>query len=249
MPVAPPANEIGSQMLSGLENFLDEIEGTDARALIVYSARERAFCAGADLRELFAAIDGRPYAAYRGELANFIDRIHRVMDRLDALPLTTIGAVHGVCFGGGFELALTLDMLVADPTARFCFPELRLGIVPGFGGVPRLERELPNAAIRDLLLSGRSYGAKKAANLGLVSQVVGRGQALEVARGLAQQVALFDPEVQAAAKAFIKALPVARLAEEKRLFLEMFRSERVVQALGRFVHSEDAMPYLPSEGR
>jgi len=73
--------------------------------------------------------------------------------------LVTVAAVHGVVFGGGFELALTCDMIVADRTARFCFPELRLGLIPGFGGIPRLKRDLGNGLVRDLLMTGRSISA------------------------------------------------------------------------------------------
>ena len=78
----------------------------------------------------------------RREARHFIDRIHAVFNTIDACPLTTIAAVNGVVFGGGFELALVCDLIVADKTARFCFPELRLGLIPGFGGIPRLERDL-----------------------------------------------------------------------------------------------------------
>ncbi len=242
-----PANEIGTEVLDALERFLDAVEAQRPRAVLVRSGLDKGFCAGADLRELHAGIEGRDYDSYRPELARFLDRIHGVMDRLDTLPCTTVGAIHGLCFGGGFELALALDVLVADATARFCFPELRLGIIPGFGGIPRLKRELGNAVVRDLIMSGRSINAKKASALGLVSQVVGRGQALEVAREVAAQAARFAPEVQARAKGFIKDVPVEALREEKRIFLEMFQDPRVVEALGRFVRSDDPMPYLPGE--
>ena len=76
---------------------------------------------------------------------DFLERIHRVLNLIDAAPLTTIAAVHGVTFGGGFELALACDLIIADKMARFCFPELRLGLIPGFGGIPRLKRDLGNA--------------------------------------------------------------------------------------------------------
>ena len=104
------------------------------------------------------------------------------MNTIDASPLTTIAAVHGVTFGGGFELALVSDLIIADKMARFCFPELRLGLVPGFGGIPRLKRDFGNAVVRDLLLTGRSFNATKAQQIGLVSQVVGEGEALRAAR-------------------------------------------------------------------
>jgi enoyl-CoA hydratase/carnithine racemase len=242
-----PLNEIGSVVLDGLERFVDAVERERPRAVIVYSGLPRGFCAGADLRELYAAVAGRELSAYHGQLARTLDRIHAVMNRLDALPVTTVGAIHGACFGGGFELALTLDVLVADVTARFCLPELRLGIIPGFGAIPRLQREVGNAVVRDLIFTGRSFNAKKAQELGLVSQVTARGEALNVAREVAVQAARFAPEVQAQAKRFIKRVPIAELDAEKELFLQLFKEPRVVEALRRFVESSDAMPYLPAE--
>ena len=242
-----PLNEIGSVVLDALERFVEAVERDRPRAVLVYSALERGFCAGADLRELYAAIAGREPADYLAQLARTLDRIHAVMNRLDALPVTTVGAIHGACFGGGFELALTLDVLIADATARFCLPELRLGIIPGFGAIPRLQREVGNAVVRDLIFTGRSINAKKAQELGLVSQVTARGEALNVAREVAAQAARFAPEVQAPAKRFIKRVPYVELAAEKELFLQLFTQPRVVAALRRFVESEDAMPYLPEE--
>jgi len=244
----PPLNEIGREMLGALERCLEDIDRKRPRAVIVYSGLPRGFCAGADLRELHRAIEGRAYAEYRAELAAFIDRIHGVANRFDGLPCATIGAVHGTCFGGGFELALTLDVVVAETTARFCFPELRLGLVPGFGGIPRLAREVPNAVIRDLLLTGRSLGARRAYELGLVSQVVQRGEGLNVARDVAAQSARFAPEVVASAKAFMKPIPHDELEREKALFLSMFADGRVARALAEFDASTERMPYLPSGG-
>lgn len=243
-----PCNEIGSAMLSGLERMLDEVSESDARALVMHSTSDKGFCAGADLRELFAAIEGREYAAYEADLRAFLDRIHAVMDRLDALPMTTVGALHGVCFGGGFELSLTLDVLVADRSTRFCFPELRLGIIPGFGGIPRLKRDVPNGVVRDLLLTGRSISAKRAAELGLVSQLVAPGKALDVAMQVAKQAALFNPVAAGVAKRFIKPVLREALDEEKALFMGLFEQPAVVRALQDFAQRTDAMPYQPRAG-
>lgn len=244
-----PLNEIGREMVAELERFLDDMDHRRPRAIVVYSGQPRGFCAGADLRQLYFAIRDRGAEAYRDELAGFLDRVHAVMDRFDSLPCTTVGAIHGVCFGGGFELALTLDVLVADASARFCFPELRLGLIPGFGGIPRLRREVPNAVVRDLILTGRSVGAKKAAALGFVSQAVAKGEALNVAREVAHQASLFEAAVVREAKSFMKPVPFAELADEKTRFLRLFMSPVVVEALRRFVESNDAMPYLPPETR
>jgi enoyl-CoA hydratase/carnithine racemase len=244
-----PCNEIGLEVLGDLERFLDDPALVDAHALVVYSAQPKGFCAGANLRQLYRGIVERPATEHVPALRDFLDRIHSVMDRLDALPMTTIAAIHGVCFGGGFELALACDLRVVDRTARFCFPELRLGIVPGFGGIPRLRRELPNAVVRDLLLTGRSLNAKRAVELGLATQMVATGKALEVAHRMATQVSLFDALASREAKTMIKrADDVALRAEllaEKECFVRLFQRPETVDALRRFVESSDRMPYLP----
>jgi enoyl-CoA hydratase/carnithine racemase len=242
-----PLNEIGTSMLSDLEKALDDIDTSKARALIIYSGLDRGFCAGADLRELYSQILAMPESEHLAHMRSFLDRIHKVMDRLDTLAITTIGAIHGVCFGGGFELALTCDLLIADQTARFCFPELRLGIIPCFGGIPRLKRDLPNSVVRDLVLTGRSINAKRAVEIGLISQMVSKGEALSVASRVAEQAMRFDRHAAALAKAFIKPLPRQELEQEKEHFLTLFQSPFVKTSLRRFVESNDLMPYLPQD--
>jgi len=167
------------------------------------------------------------------------------MNAIDAAPLTTIAAVHGVTFGGGFELALTCDLIVADKMARFCFPELRLGLIPGFGGIPRLKRDLGNAVVRDLLLTGRSINASKAQSVGLVSQVTAEGDALRVARATAAQLNKFDRDTAAAAKRFVKPVPHEDLSREIDIFCDLFTRPAVEAGLRKFVESTDTLPYLP----
>jgi enoyl-CoA hydratase/carnithine racemase len=240
-----PCNEIGTTMLAELERFLDEVDTENAAALIVHSSIKGGFSAGADLRELYQGLLDVPEKQQEPGLRRFIDRIHAVMDRLDMLPLTTIGVVHGVCFGGGFELALTCDLLIAEKSARFAFPELRLGIIPGFGGIPRLRRDISNAVVRDLLLTGRSINAKKALACGLVSQMVPTGDGLRAARATARQCTKFDPEAAAACKRFMKPLPREQLRLEKEQFLRLANRPFLKAALKKFVESSDVRPYLP----
>jgi enoyl-CoA hydratase/carnithine racemase len=242
---APPVNEIGLGMLEALERALAKIDPSQGRALLIYSALPSGFCAGADLRALYAGLIAMPDASERQrQVGDFIDRIHAVFKRLDALPLTTVGAIHGVCFGGGFELALTCDVLVADKTARFCFPELRLGIVPGFGGIPRLKREVGNGVVRDLLLTGRSMNAKRAQNIGLVSQMVAQGKHVDAGRATARQATRFDRDAAETCKAFIKPIPHAELELEKQHFKRLVTRPVVLDALKKFVESTDLRPYL-----
>ncbi|MFZ0287087.1 MAG: enoyl-CoA hydratase/isomerase family protein, partial [Terriglobales bacterium] len=158
---------------------------------------------------------------------------------------TTVAAVHGVTFGGGFELALTCDLIIADKMTRFCFPELRLGLIPGFGGIPRLKRDLGNAVVRDLLLTGRSFNAIKAQQIGIVSQVVSEGEALRAARATAAQLKKFDRTTAAAAKKFVKPIPYEELKQEIDLFCELFARPAVEAGLRKFVQSTEALPYLP----
>jgi enoyl-CoA hydratase/carnithine racemase len=242
-----PCNELGSASLVELEKFAAVLESmqAEAHALIIYSEMKPGFCAGADLRELYQRSHAMEKAEAAAGVRNFLERIHRVLNRIDATPLTTIAAVHGVTFGGGFELALTCDLIIADKMARFCFPELRLGLIPGFGGIPRLKRDLGNAVVRDLFLTGRSFNATKAQQIGLVSQVVGEGEALRAARATAAQLGKFDRATAAAAKKFIKPIPEEELRQEIDLFCELFARPAVQAGLRKFVESTDAQPYLP----
>src|ERR1700730_12581046 len=242
-----PCNELGSLALEELEAFAPALEGMqpNAHALIIYSTLECGFCAGADLRELYQRSHAMEKAAALKGVREFLERIHRVLNQIDASPLTTIAAVHGVTFGGGFELALACDLIIADKMARFCFPELRLGLIPGFGGIPRLKRDLGNAVVRDLLLTGRSFNATKLQQVGLISQVVAGGEALRVARATAAQLGKFDRRTTIAAKKFIKPIPYEELRREIDIFCQLFAQPAAESGLRKFAESEDAQPYLP----
>ena len=242
-----PCNELGSLSLGELEKFttaLDDLERS-AHALIIYSELKSGFCAGADLRELYQRSQGMDQLETVRGVRDFLERIHRSLNAVDAAPLTTIAAVHGVTFGGGFELALACDLIIADKTARFCFPELRLGLIPGFGGIPRLKRDLGNAVVRDLLLTGRSFNVTKAQQIGLVSQVVSEGEALQAARTTAAQLGKLDRHTAASAKKFIKLIPCDELRREIDIFCELFLRPAVQAGLKKFVESTDTQPYLP----
>ncbi|MHB8410497.1 MAG: enoyl-CoA hydratase/isomerase family protein [Candidatus Acidiferrales bacterium] len=242
-----PCNEIGLATLDELEQFVTALQSEfkNAAALIVYSSLPAGFSAGADLRELYRRSQPLRAAERVAGVRDFLQRIHRVLNIIDAAPITTIAAVHGVTFGGGFELALVCDLIIADKMSRFCFPELRLGLIPGFGGIPRLKRDLGNGAVRDLLLTGRSVNAAKAQAIGIVSQVTAEGEALRAARVTAAQLLKFDRETAIAAKQFIKPIPYEDLRREIEIFCELFSRPAVEEGLKRFVESTDTMPYLP----
>ena len=242
-----PCNEIGSATLEELEGFAAALESLagEMSVAILYSTLKPGFSAGADLRELYRRSQQVSGSERVAGVRSFLERIHRVLNTIDGSAATTIAAVHGITFGGGFELALACDLIIADKSARFCFPELRLGLVPGFGGVPRLKRDLGNAVVRDLLLTGRSINAAKAQAVGLVSQVAGEGQALTVARSTAAQIKKFDRITSATAKRFIKRIPHEELRLEIEIFCDLFSRPAVEAGLRKFVESSEPMPYLP----
>lgn len=242
-----PCNEMGSRSLDELERFVQTLGDSDqpAHAVIIYSDLKCGFSAGADLRELYQRSQSMQMDEAVKGVQQFLERIHHALNVIDAAPMTTIAAVHGVTFGGGFELALACDLIIADKTARFAFPELRLGLIPGFGGIPRLKRDIGNAVVRDLLLTGRSFNTTKAQQIGLVGQVVAEGEALRAARATAAQLAKFDRHTAAAAKQFIKPIPYEELDREISLFCDLFARPAVQAGLKKFVESTEAQPYLP----
>jgi enoyl-CoA hydratase len=242
-----PANEIGTAMLGELEKFVAAFGewAAETSVCIISSARKHGFSAGADLRELYEGAAKLSGGARVAGVRDFLERIHPVLNAIDAAPFVTIAAVHGICFGGGLELALACDIIIADKMARFAFPELRLGLIPGFGGIPRLKRDLGNGFVRDLLLTGRSVNATRAQAVGLVAQLAAEGEALNLARSNAGQIKKFDGFARVAAKKFIKEIPREELRREIEIFCEMFERPAVMAGLKKFVESTDAMPYLP----
>jgi enoyl-CoA hydratase len=241
-----PANEIGTAMLAELEKFVAAFAALapETSVCIVASARKSVFSAGGDLRELYETAAAVPAKDRSAGVRVFLERIHAVLNALDVAPFVTIAAVHGACLGGGLELALACDMIIADKMARFAFPELRLGFIPGFGGIPRLKRDLGNAFVRDLLFTGRTVNATRAQAVGLVAQLAGEGEALRIARSTAMQITKYDAVTRAAAKKFIKPIPHDELRREIDLFCELFTRPAVMAALKKFVEDSGPMPYL-----
>jgi enoyl-CoA hydratase/carnithine racemase len=242
-----PANEIGTAMLDEFEQFVNAFPALapETSACIIASNKRPGFSAGADLRELYARALPLAEKERLSGVRQFLQRVHAVLNVIDAAPFVTIAAVHGVCFGGGFELALACDVIVADQMARFAFPELRLGLIPGFGGIPRLKRDAGNAFARDLLLTGRSVNAARAQAAGLVAQITGEGEVLRAARSTAAQITKFDATARAAAKKFIKPIPSQELQREIDIFCELFARPEVMAALKKFTEDSGPMPYLP----
>jgi enoyl-CoA hydratase len=157
-------NALSFELLRELDRAFDEVAKSDARALLLAGAGDKAFCAGADIRELM----GRPQSAVR-DGARFGQK---VLGRLDDLPIPSIAVINGYAFGGGLELALAATFRIATRNARLGLPEIKLGLIPGYGGTQRLPRLVGPARASEIVMTGRAVGAEEALAIGLVNRLV-----------------------------------------------------------------------------
>lgn len=191
-------NALNPQTLTELGRCAEDlVGGGGVRCLILTGAGERAFVAGADIAamEKMSPVEGRAMALHG----------QAVMRQLELLPIPVIAAVNGFALGGGMELAMACDLILASKTARFGQPEINLGIIPGFGGTQRLARRIGVGAARWLVYSGDMISADEAQRLGLVHRVLEPADLLPEARRLAEQLASKAPLALQQAKAAINA--------------------------------------------
>lgn len=216
---SPPVNVLSATVLDALAARLDEVErDPEARVVVLASASEKAFAAGANIKEM-VGLD--PSAAER-----HATRGQGVADRIEQLSVPVIAAVHGVCLGGGCEIALACDVIVASEDATFGQPEIQLGVMPGWGGTQRLPRRVGAAQARWWILSGRPASAQEAMEQGLVLRVVPRAELRSAAEAMANEIA---GKPAAALQAAKRALNVAidrgitdGLQYEKALWSNLF---------------------------
>jgi enoyl-CoA hydratase/carnithine racemase len=190
-------NSISSAMAAELTRACAELAAApEVRVVVFGAAGERAFCAGADLKERAGMTDA--------DILRQRPVIRAVFGALLALPQPAIAAVHGFALGGGCELALSCDLVVADETAVFGLPEVTVGLVPGGGGTQLALRRLGPGRAADLVLTGRKVGIEEAMRLGLVDRRVPAGQDGQGALELAGQIAANSPVAVRAAKRSIR---------------------------------------------
>jgi len=167
-------NALSFALVGDLDRALDEVMESSARALLITGTGQKAFCAGADIREL----SGRSLAAQKrgAELGQ------AAMAKLERLPMPSVAVINGYAFGGGLELALACTFRIATPNAKLGLPEIKLGLIPGYGGTQRLPRVVGEARALEMILTGKTIDAPTALAWGLVSRVA-EGEAL--AQGIA----------------------------------------------------------------
>jgi enoyl-CoA hydratase len=223
-------NALSFALLGQLADALEALDADPAiRCVVITGAGTRAFAAGADIKELAEQTpatlrDGDAFAPWT---------------RIDAVGLPLVAAVTGYALGGGCELAMACDLIVAAEDAVFGQPEISIGIMPGAGGTQRLTRAVGKARAMEIILTGRRFDAREAERMGLVSRVAPAGEAVAGAIELATTIAAGPPlAVRAAKRAIRRAaeLPLAAgLAEERSAFFDLFATADQAEGMAAFV--------------
>jgi enoyl-CoA hydratase len=222
-------NALDFALIAALTDALEELDrNPDCRAIVLTGAGDRAFAAGADIPEL---------AAQSPTSLTVDDEFHR-WERIKRIRKPIVAAVRGFALGGGCELAMLCDLLVAGEDAQFGQPEIKLGVMPGAGGTQRLTRAIGKAKAMELILTGRNIGAREAEAHGLVTQVVPSEATVPAALELAGRIASMPPVAVLAAKAAVNRAEElsleAGLEFERRSFYLLFDTEDQAEGMAAF---------------
>ncbi|MFC5521817.1 enoyl-CoA hydratase/isomerase family protein [Polaromonas jejuensis] len=216
----PPLNVVFRGLTEALGRALNALEVDAAvRAVVLTGAGTRAFCAGSDIAEF------QPLMAPGRIVPEKLALQHEVFGRLDDFPKPTVAAVNGLAFGGGLEIAVCCDLIVADETARFALPEIKLGVFPGSGGPVRVTRRVGEGRAKEMMFLGDPIDAATAQAWGLVNRVVPKGTALEAALAIAVTLAQRPPLALALCKQAIDL--TFDMAEDAAIAAALPLSERV----------------------
>lgn len=222
-------NAINAQLVNELRLAVDELEADAKVAAIVLTGSERVFAAGADVTELRTVTFPDSY----------LKDIFAGIDRLSEARKPTIAAVAGYVLGGGCELAMMCDIIIAAENAKFGLPEVALGIIPGFGGTQRLTRFVGKAKAMDLILTGRMMDAAEAERSGLVSRVVPADDLIDEAMKAAGKISGLSRPVAMMAKESVNRAYETTLGEgirvERRIFQATFATEDQKEGMAAFV--------------
>jgi enoyl-CoA hydratase len=223
-------NALSFDLLDELAEALESLDADPScRAVVITGAGDRAFAAGADIREL---ADQTPTSLAAGGRFD-------AWDRIAAIGLPLIAAVRGFALGGGCELAMACDMIVAAEDASFGQPEIRLGVMPGAGGTQRLTRAIGKARAMELILTGRTMTAQEADALGLITRVVPAEATLGAALELAARIAAMPTlAVRAAKSAILDAAERSLsdgLANEREAFFRLFDTADQAEGMAAFI--------------
>lgn len=219
----PPLNVVTRELTQALQQHLNALEHRpDVRALIITGEGSKAFCAGSDIAEFAQWLEPGRIVPEKLALQ------HEVFGLLDQYRKPVVAALNGLTFGGGLEIALCCDLLIAESHIKLALPEIKLGVFPSSGGPLRAARRIGAGRARELMLLGEPIDAATALSWGLVNRVVGTGQALATALQLGGQLATRPPLAYERCKAVIAAS--FELAEAEALALSLQASAEVFAA-------------------
>jgi enoyl-CoA hydratase len=227
-------NALNTQVLLDISAALDLLENDEGVGAVVLTGSERAFAAGADIKEMQT----------KSYMDMYLTDHFAGWDRVTAFRKPIIAAVAGYALGGGCELAMMCDLLLAADSAKFGQPEIKLGVIPGMGGSQRLTKAVGKAKAMDLILTGRNMGAEEAERAGLVSRVVPAADLLTEAIATAQTIASMSlPSVMIAKEAVNRAFETTLdegLRFERRVFHSLFATEDQKEGMAAFVDKRAA---------
>ena len=222
-------NALSGELMDALVSSLSELDADPEVRAIVLGGNERAFAAGADISQL----------AESTAISLYESRRNARWEEIRALRTPLVAAVSGFCLGGGCELAMLCDLIVASETARFGQPEINVGIIPGAGGTQRLTRAVGKSVAMDMVLTGRMLSAREALSFGLVARVVAKEAWLVEAKRLAAEIAAKGPIAVRLAKEAVDGAfegPLSSGVElERRSFLVALASEDATEGLNAFL--------------
>jgi enoyl-CoA hydratase len=208
-------NSINTPLMEALDRALTEAEGTQTRAVVITGAGDTYLVGGADGVEMMQCDPE--------EAAAFSERIQALFNRMEESPLLLVAAINGLCFGGGYELALACDFRIAGERARIGLPEVKVGLIPGGGGTQRLPRVVGLGRALEMILSGRLYPAEEALELNLVHCVVPADQLLKEAAKFLEPILKNPSYALTQAKRAVRASQDRSLSEGLRVETEAFR--------------------------
>ena len=228
-------NALSFALIRDLATALDEVAGWNVRALLVTGAGEKAFCAGADVKELM----GRTLVAQkRGAEAG-----QHAFARLDVLPIPSIAVINGYAFGGGLELALACTFPIATRNAKLGLPEIKLGLIPGYGGTQRLPRAVGEGRAMEMIATGRTVDAEEALRIGLVQRLV-EGDAVQQGIAYAREFSGYSLPVLGFAREAVGRALATPLSEGLRIEADLstlaFQTRDATEGMAAFIEKRKA---------
>jgi len=232
----PPANSLDRNILNELASYVGQLQEPSFPKAIILTGTPTLFSAGAELTELVEARTAK-------DAEKIVERAKSLMEKIETSKKPVIAAINGACLGGGLELALSCTIRIADETAKFGFPEINLGLMPGAGGTQRLTGLVGLAKTCEMILMGDLINAQEAYRIGLINRLATPGQSMSVAVEIAEKISKKSQRAVSSALTAIRASTVSRGPEgmkiETQLFGMLFGTEDAREGIKAFMEKRE----------